>query len=85
MVQSRVGKSGLSQARSGASEGLLGTLWLLYAQIVGILLHKPSARVAYTAQVSVASVGHLPHLVPHSPPIAEIAGRALTLGIPTWV
>ena len=30
------------------------------------------------AQVSAASVGHLPYLVPHSPAIADMAGRALT-------
>ena len=36
------------------------------------------------AQVSAASVGHIPHLVPHSPPTADIAERALTIVIPTW-
>ena len=48
------------------------------------MLHKPTARAAYTAQVSAASVGHIPHLVPHSPPIADIAGRALTIVDPIW-
>ena len=47
------------------------------------MLHRSAAKAAYMAQVSAASVGHIPHLVPYSPPIAEIAGRALTKLHPT--
>ena len=73
----------LVKATTGVSLGSLGTFWRLCALFAGILPHKPSARVAYTAQVSAASVGHLPHLLPYSPPIAEIAGRAVKIFTPT--
>ena len=76
---------GFGKAATGASLGPLGTLWLLCAQIAGILLHRPSARAAYTWQVSAASVGHLPHLVPQSPLVAEIAGWGTTIVDPTWL
>ena len=39
--------------------------------------HRPAARATYTAQVSVARLGQLPHLVPHSLALADMAGRAL--------
>ena len=44
----------------------------------GISPQRSAARAAFMAQVSVARLGHLPHLVPHSLALADIAGRALT-------
>ena len=75
----------LDSVHSARDAGRIGIYWRIYALFVGILLHKPSARVAYTVQVSVASVGHIPHLVPNRSPIADIAVRALTIVDPTWV
>ena len=44
----------------------------------GISPQMLAARVAYTAQVSVARLSQLPHLVLHSLALADMAGRALT-------
>ena len=46
---------------------------------------RSATREAYTAQVSVARLGQLPHLVPHSLALADIAGRALTKSHNSWV
>ena len=64
------------------SETYMGTYMSLFS---GISPHRPAARAAYTAQVSVARLGHLPHLVPHSLALADMAGRALTKSPNNWV
>ena len=51
----------------------------------GISPHRLAVRAAYTAQVSVAKLGQLPHLVPHSLALADLAGRALTKSHNSWV
>ena len=57
------------------SETYMRTYMSLFSGISPLRL---TARVAYTAQVSVARLGQLPHLVPHSLALADMAGRALT-------
>ena len=63
-----------------ASETYMGTYMSLFS---GTSPHRSTARAAYTAQVSVARLGQLPHLVPHSLALADMAGRALTKSTPT--
>ena len=53
----------------------MGTYMSLFS---GISPQRLAARVAYTAQVSVARLSQLPHLVLHSLALADMAGRALT-------
>ena len=64
------------------SETYMGSYMSL---ISSISPQRSAARAAYTAQVSVARLGQLPHLVPHSLALADMAGRALTKKPNNWV
>ena len=72
-------------AHSAILSGPLGTYGHICAKFLGISPLRLTARVAYTAQVSVARLGQLPHLVPHSLALADMAGRALTKSPNNWV
>ena len=63
-----------------ARETYMGSYMSLFS---GISSQRSAARAAHTAQVSVARLGHLPHLLPHSLALADMAGRALTKNTPT--
>ena len=65
-----------------AQETYMSTYMSLFS---GISPQRFAVRAAYTAQVSVAKLGQLPHLVPHSLALADLAGRALTKSHNSWV
>ena len=50
---------------------------ILYVVFWDFPPQRAAAWASYTAQGSVASVGHIPHLVPKSPTVAEIARGTL--------
>ena len=72
--------TGLIRPLIEASETYMGPYMSL---ISSTSPQRSAARAAHTAQVSVARLGHLPHLVPHSLALADMAGRALTKSTPT--
>ena len=75
----------LDWAHSAVSPGPLGTYGYICAKFPGISPPRFAARAAYSTQVSVARLGQLPHLVPHSLALADMAGRALTKSHNSWV
>ena len=64
------------------SETYMGPYMSLFSVISP---QRSAARAAYMAQVSVARLGQLPHLVPHSLALADMAVRALIKSHNNWV
>ena len=78
----RTSALGSSRLRQNVLEHTCRWLWAHNVSYVSNSQVQPTethaARVAYMAQVSAASVGYLPHLVPHYPAVAVMTGRAMT-------